>query len=126
MNFALATAAGSFVVALGLAAPAAAHQYGWVAFAYSPTKRGFDSAAGDTQAAVEESVISRCNNHFGTSDCTIGASGTPCVGLAYAGNDLWGGGSGTTKQAAIDAAVARAGGNVPPQNASGSCTWDFQ
>jgi Domain of unknown function (DUF4189) len=100
----------------------------WIAAAYSPSSSQFDMSTGHTQDEAKRNAIQRCNEsstqNRGAADCVVAVAGTQCVALANDGGDVWRGATGSTKQAAIDAAKAAVGTPVASDDIAGSCVWE--
>jgi hypothetical protein len=113
----LAVAAGA---ALALAVPAeanAAPSFG--AMAYSPAKGTVGWGTGPTRQAAQDAAYNQCSAN--TDDCAWAAwTNGGCVAVVQGVPPGWGGGSGPTKDVAIDAANQAMGG-APGQVLSVQC-----
>jgi Domain of unknown function (DUF4189) len=119
---------GSTTVSSTMPPAASPESWQWIAASYSPTSSQFDMSPGHTEDEAKHNTIRRCNEYStqnrGAADCVVAVAGTQCVALANDGGDVWRGATGSTKQAAIDAAKAAVGTPVASDDIAGTCVWE--
>lgn len=121
---ALLVAAGAMVAMAG-AGTAYGDQW-WVAAAYSAKTGGIDIQESNDQGTAIHAALTGCNSDHRTNDCVVAVTSQQCVAAVLADNNKWAGGTGTTRQAAINDAARIAGSSVSAGNFLARCAGDPQ
>jgi hypothetical protein len=114
------------LASLGLTAPPAHADGGWVAAANSPSHEQMDFAWGTdlNQATAESQALAHCAERERASDCQLLASGPDCVAIAWDGDQPINhahGVSGGGTDVVIPGAMAAAGPHA--NNPEARCSW---
>jgi hypothetical protein len=106
--------------ALALAVPGQANADApWGAIAYSPSTNGANWGTGPTTKAAEDAAYNQCSTN--ANDCTAAAWTQTCAAVVT-NNQGWGGGTGATREAAIqNANTAQDLGGAPAQTVLAQC-----
>jgi hypothetical protein len=118
----LARLAPAWMLAAAVTLAAPAHALGgWVAAAASDMDQRASYSGGDDVASATQRTMEYCRNIH--PDCVFVIVGTPCVSVAGTNHHFYGG-TGNSKEAALQAAFAQAGSGASDYGVA--CLWDVR